>query len=380
MRIALVQPKFDGSGGAERYALTLGEALSGRGHEVHLFGRKAGPVPPGLTFHRVAALPFGRALKTWSFCRFASAAVRGGRFDVIQGSGKTVCQTVHRAGGGAHAAYLERSGPRRLSAYDRLALRLEAELFSSPTLRAVIAPSAWVASEVERWHPAAAVRIHVIPNGVDTERFRPEGREADRQALCAAHGIPAGAPLLLFAATNFRLKGLAEAVEALALLPEAHLAVAGGDDPGPFREAAARAGAAARLHFLGRIGDMAPVYRAADVLLHPTHYDPFPNVCGEAVACGTPPVTTDRAGATELVAGAGLVVRFPATGEVLAAAVRALLERGDEGRARCRAVACRFDLAAHAHAVEALYEAVRRGDPVTSGVEPPTPFERDHVH
>jgi UDP-glucose:(heptosyl)LPS alpha-1,3-glucosyltransferase len=113
-----------------------------------------------------------------------------------------------------------------------------------------------------------------------------------------------------------------------------------------------------RVHFLGRVEAMAPLYRSADVLVHPTHYDPFPNVCAEAMACGTPVVTTERAGAGELLAGAGEVLAFPTRGEAVAAAVRRLLELGDEGRRLCRAKALRSDVAAHADKVEALYREV----------------------
>lgn len=361
LRIALVHPKFDLSGGAERYALSLAEGLARRGHDVHLFGRRASRLPDGLTFHRAPSLPLGRLVKTWSFCRAASLALRPHRFEVVQGFGKTVCQTIHRAGGGVHAAYLERAGSPGRTGYDRIVLRLERELFSSPRLRAVIAPSGWVAAEVARWYPETAERLRIIPNGVDTERFRPEGRESDRAALAARLGLPADGTLLLFAATNFALKGLSDALSVLPLLSEAHLVVAGGDDQVPFRDEAARLGVGARVHFLGAVRDVGRVYRAADVLLHPSRYDTFANVCSEALACGTPVVTTERAGAAEILGEAGRVVPFPCEAEALAAAARELLLLGESGRRMSREQALRFGLDAHTERVEALYREVAGG-------------------
>jgi UDP-glucose:(heptosyl)LPS alpha-1,3-glucosyltransferase len=359
VKLALVHPKFDRSGGAERYAWNLARGLAARGHEVHLFARRVEEGPDGLTCHPVPALPLGRALKTWTFGEAAARRVGRHRFDVVQGFGKTTFQTVHRAGGGVHRAYLERQGSLRPTFYDRTVLALEDRLFSSSRLRAVIAPSRWVAREIARFYPGVARRLRVIPNGVDVGHFRPEGREADRGALEARLGLSVSSRIVVLAATNFALKGLGEAVAALPHLPGVHLVVAGGDDPQPFRQQAASLGVAERLHFLGAIGDLAPVYRAADVLVHPTRYDPFANVCLEALACGTPVVTTLGDGAGDVVSesGAGAVLGLPVEGEVLAAAVQGLLV-GEGARRAARQTAEHHDQGRHVAAVEALYREV----------------------
>ncbi|MBI5015087.1 MAG: glycosyltransferase family 4 protein [Deltaproteobacteria bacterium] len=360
MKIALVHPKFDRSGGAEQYASALARGLVALGHEVHLFGRRAEGLAPGVAFHPIRCLPWGRALKTWTFARAARRRVEGRTFDVVQGFGKTTVQTVHRTGGGVHRAYLEREGRRRPTPYDRVVLRIEDKLFSSSRLRAVIAPSVWVLREIERFYPAAASLVHVIPNGVDTAVFCPDGRERDRGRLAGRLGLPAAAAVLLFVATNFPLKGLDWALGLLALLPEAHLVVAGGDDQGPFRRQAEALGADGRLHFLGRVDDVGPLYCAADLLVHPTRYDPFANVCLEALASGTPVLTTERNGAADVLSDprAGAVLEVDAPVEQGAFAARSLLRAGPAGREAARAVALRCDQAQHVRAVEALYRAV----------------------
>ncbi|MEW6486601.1 MAG: glycosyltransferase family 4 protein [Thermodesulfobacteriota bacterium] len=359
MKLALVQPKFDRSGGAERYAWNLARGLAARGHEVHLFARRAEDLPGAVRWHPVPALPLGRALKTWTFGEAAGRRVGRHRFDVVQGFGKTTFQTVHRAGGGVHRAYLERKGSPRPTFYDRTVLAIEDRLFSSPVLRAVVAPSRWVAGEIARFYPGVEGRLRVIPNGVDVEHFRPEGREADRRALETRLGLSAESRILLLVATNFALKGLGEAVAALPHLPGAHLAVAGGDDPRPFREQAAALGVGERLHFLGPAGDPAPFYRAADALVHPTRYDPFANVCLEALACGTPVVTTSGDGAADVAAGsgAGVVLGLPVAAGELAAAVKDLLAQEGVHRA-ARETAERHEQGRHVAAVEALYREV----------------------
>lgn len=360
VKVALVHPKFDGGGGAELYAERLARGLALRGHEVHLFARK-GRLPKGCAaFHRVPAATLGRALKTYSFWRLCGRMVRPERFDVVHGFGKTTCQTVHRAGGGVHRAFLERGGAAKRTVYDRVVLRIEDALFASERLRAVICPSRWVAREVERFYPSAADRLRVIPNGVDTERFRPEGRGNDRAALRAELGGEGQGPVLLFVATNFRLKGLDRAIAALARVPGARVAVVGGDDPVPHRELARSAGVAERVRFLGARTGLAPLYRGADLLIHPTRYDPFANVCLEALACGTPVATTEANGAADILADGrgGRIVSDPDEPAGWAEAVAGLLDRPGAGRERARAVAVENSQTAHVAAVEALYEGL----------------------
>lgn len=374
MKIAVVHPKFDRRGGAERYALGLVEGLAARGHAVQVFARRAPDLPAGVALSRLPALALGRTLKTWSFCREAARRVRPERFDIVQGFGKTTCQTVHRTGGGVHRAFMERrGGPAEATLYDRAVLRIEDALFASPRLAAVICPSRWVAGEVARFYPAVAGKLRVIANGVEAGRFAPEGRESDRAELMRRLALPAGTPVLLFVATNFRLKGLGTAVAALRELPGTHLVVAGGDAPDPFLAQARELGVAAQLHFLGPVEDPAALYRAADVLVHPTRYDPFANVSLEALACGTPVVTTVENGVADLIAetAAGRVLRAADDPADYAEAARELIAGGAPVRARAREIAVANDQQRHLDRVLALYAEVLasspRGAPARAG-------------
>jgi UDP-glucose:(heptosyl)LPS alpha-1,3-glucosyltransferase len=357
MRVALVHSTFGRSGGAERYALNLAAGLAARGHEVHAFARTAGGLDPAVTFHRVCALPAGKTLKTWSFARSVARKLRNEHFDIVQGFGKTTCQTVHRASGGIHRSYLEKVDRLRPAWFDRVALNLEDGLFASAHLRAIICPSNWVAREVARIYPATAGITHVMVNGVDVTEFGAEGREQDARALRAQMAVPDGSAVLLFVAMNFWLKGLDVAVSVLPVLAAAHLVVVGAGRASPFRVLARKLGVETRLHFAGRQASLAPWYRGADVLLHPTRYDPFANVCLEAAACGTPVVTTDSDGAADLFrdGAAGIVVRSPATADAVADAACVLLARGASARAAARSLAERHTQEAHVSAVEGLY-------------------------
>jgi UDP-glucose:(heptosyl)LPS alpha-1,3-glucosyltransferase len=139
------------------------------------------------------------------------------------------------------------------------------------------------------------------------------------------------------------------------------LLVAGRGPESPYVRLARPLGFASRLRFLGETRDIAGLYAAADAFVLPTLYDPFPNACLEAMACGVPVVTTSITGVAEVIeSGKDSVV--VASGDCvleIAAALRALLDparREAMGRA-ARATAERHALEAWLDRSVALLEA-----------------------
>jgi UDP-glucose:(heptosyl)LPS alpha-1,3-glucosyltransferase len=144
---------------------------------------------------------------------------------------------------------------------------------------------------------AGAVRS--VANGVDSTSFRPDG--ARRRHARAELELDDRARLALFVGGDWERKGLASAVDALALAEDWHLAVAGGGDPAPYRMKARNAGTETRLHFLGRVHDMAQLYAGADAFVFPTAYEAFPLVALEAAASGLPLLITRVNGVEDLL-------------------------------------------------------------------------------
>ena len=110
--------------------------------------------------------------------------------------------------------------------------------------------------------------------------------------------------MALFAAMNYRLKGLEPLLHAVSLLPSAapfRLVVVGNPKTAAYERLAGRLGIAARVCFAGHCPDMRSAYFAADFLVHPTFYDPCSLVVLEALACGLPVITSKYNGAAELL-------------------------------------------------------------------------------
>ncbi len=175
-----------------------------------------------------------------------------------------------------------------------------------------------------------------IPNGYDTDRYRPD-REAGL-AFRAAHRIGPDRFVVVTPGKPARNKGHEVAFHALAGVvarqrpPITYVVLGDGA-----REAELRA-LAHRLSlptiFTGLLGpvEVSAALNAADLVVHPSPLETFPNAVGEAMSCACPVVAADGGGTGELVGrdgAAGLLVP-PGDPDALAAAVAALFD--DPGR------------------------------------------------
>jgi len=128
-------------------------------------------------------------------------------------------------------------------------------------------------------------RIEVVPNGIDTERFTPEGRESDL--------IDADGPVVLFVGRLVEGKRPGVAVEAVDRLSghDVELYVCG---DGPLRSTL-EATASSRITFLGSVpyDEMPAVYRAVDLLVLPSRAEGVPRTIMEALSTGVPVVSSD---------------------------------------------------------------------------------------
>ena len=157
---------------------------------------------------------------------------------------------------------------------------------------AVIAVSGAVASR----HAAvkAAGRLRVIPNGVATDRFRPD---AEVRARLRGELALGNEFVWLAAGRLMWKKDYPAMLEAFAPLPKGVLLIAG---DGPDRERLqARAGP--RVRFLGQRGDMPALMAASDAFVLSSKIEGLPVVLLEAAASGLPVVTTEAGGAAEAV-------------------------------------------------------------------------------
>lgn len=367
MKIALIRQHFRPDGGAERIVLRTLESLRASAIDVSVICRSWQADSDGYRILTVNPPYLGRTGKLRSFVDAARKLIDSQQFDLVQAHERIPGCSLYRAGDGVHRVWL-RIYAQQLSAlgrwalyrnsFHRLVLQLEEALYAHPNLRAVICNSEMVKREIHAEFKVAPEKLRVIYNGVDTQFFNPHVVR-DGNDVRDRFNIPRAAPLMLFVGSGFQRKGLACAIAALAQTATAHLLVVGTDShPRHYHALAHRAGVAARVHWCGVTADVRPYYGAADALVLPSWYDPFPNVILEAMACGLPVITSNNCGGGEFIDAyrSGLVC---AAGDnaALAAGIAYFSDRGIAKQcgefARQRVEA--FDIAAMREQLLALY-------------------------
>ncbi|MCA9862905.1 MAG: glycosyltransferase [Thermomicrobiales bacterium] len=210
-------------------------------------------------------------------------------------------------------------------------------------------------------------RWKVIPNGFDTASLKPDA--AAGNCLRAEWGIRNDEVVIGFVARMNPVKDHTTFLRAAQILAESDLTarfvcVGGGDDDyqAKQRELAASLGIANRVHWAGARTDIASVNNAFDIATCCSVSESFPNVVGEAMACGVPCVVTDVGDSARLVGNTGAVVR-PRTPSDLAAAWQTMISGGSAHRrelgARARErIVSNFSLDYVVSAYEDLYTMV----------------------
>jgi L-malate glycosyltransferase len=367
---------FSSFGGSGVIASEIGMAMARRGHQVAFFSDKP-PARldlscPNLSFHAVTALDYPVPAQSSFALALAAEMIevaQAERLDLLH---------VHYAVPHALGAYLARQvlragAPKLLiTLHGTDVTRIGADpKFSSLTRFAVLAadgittPSRWLAEQAYlRLGLPRETNIEVIPNFVDTHRFRPS-----RPKIVPAERI-------LTHVSNFRpLKRVEDVVRIFARVRgeiPAQLRLVGDGPERPRVEALVHTlGLAGDVKFLGESADVAEVLQTSDVFLLPSETESFGLGALEAMACGVPVVASKVGGLPEVVLDGetGFLAPVGAV-EEMSEHVRRLLSDGDLHARMSRAARDRaeahFQLEPAAERYQAAYRRVVGGATASS--------------
>ena len=167
----------------------------------------------------------------------------------------------------------------------------------------VVATSHWLADMARSSSLFRNQRVEVIPNGIDTERYKPLNKEVAR----TAYNLPQDKHLILFSAfsaNSDKRKGNQFLVPALEKMSQAgwgsktELVIIGASRPENLTDMGMK------VHYMGHLHDeMSQVllYSAADVVVAPSMQENLSNTVMESLACGTPVVAFDVGGMPDMI-------------------------------------------------------------------------------
>jgi glycosyltransferase involved in cell wall biosynthesis len=190
----------------------------------------------------------------------------------------------------------------------------------------------------------AVVRNAAVVEGGEAEPTPEEVRQSDR--FQRQLGLPTGQRIVLYIGQVMEGRGLRELFEAIALVDEADLVVAGfGPDYERFRDIAAALPHATRIHFSGSVppADIPDWTRGADVAAMPVQPDTLnhrlntPTKLYDAMGVGVPVVASDLPGIAPIVKETGCgVLCDPADPADIARAIRSIVDAPEAERIALR--------------------------------------------
>jgi UDP-glucose:(heptosyl)LPS alpha-1,3-glucosyltransferase len=350
MQIALIRQRVTATGGAETTLGYLVRGMIAAGHDVTVYGTDResaarAALGPLVAYVRVPVWG-GKTLRLISFALNTRRLLKAAGPQVGFSLERVPGLAVYRAGDGCHREWLARRAPclssparftQNFSLFHQVMLSLEARLFAHPGLLRVIANSRQVQEDILRLYEVDPARLRLIYNGLDRQRFHPLD-PGDAIALRRRLGAPENSPVVLFVGSGFDRKGLPYLFQAFGRLTDktSQLWVVGKGNVALYHQAAKGLGVADRVKLWGPVAETAPFYQAATVLALPTLYDPCSNVVLEALACGTPAITSAANGAAEFITPGenGDILSQPDGIEGLTAALAAFLARDQNPEVR----------------------------------------------
>ena len=385
MRVAIISEWVDAwRGGAETSTLQFMHGLMDHGVELHIITRSRPSPTPGLEVHTISGARMTRTRQSVTFAHRAERMLRERAFDVVHAISPCRSAHIYQPRGGTVAETIERNlalrppgllrslkrYANRLNPKQRYLLSFENAIFRSASGPVVVAISDYVVRQLKEHYGLGNDRVCRIYNGVSPNLASPDERQQNRTGLRREFGIRKDELLVLLVAHNFKLKGVRQWMEALAILvkegtTKVRSVVVGKGDTGAWHRLASQLGIARHLTFAGPSSRVPAFLDAADVLVHPTYYDPCSRVVLEGMVAGLPCITTRWDGASEVIEHGvnGFVLNAASNETALADTIKRLLNeelRDTVGR-RAAEIADQVSMDRHVREMLQLYQKLRGG-------------------
>ncbi len=384
-------------GGLARHVQKLSEALVTAGVEVHVLTRGREESPPEEVANGVAIYRVREPSRPQELAEFIAwvehmnadmlaAGVELGdsySFDLVHGHDWLVAAagdhlarrfacplvtTIHATEHGRHQGHVSDHPQSYIHGVER---------WITNRSDRVIACSHYMREQIADIFGVEEPSVAVIPNGIDPEDLQPLD-QAELERFRSGFAAPDEQLVLLVGRLVYE-KGFQDALDAMPAVLEAHpgtrFVVAGsGTHEAQLRRQAEASGLLEHGMFCGWIGDgvLHSLYRAADVCVVPSIYEPFGLVALEAMASGCPCIVADTGGLREVVPHDEVGLRFPAGDAVSLAEVTSRVlgdpKLGERLVAEAREHVRRFDWLDVGERTAALYDALGR--------EPLEPLDR----
>lgn len=308
-KIAVIIPKYDLVGGAERFAYELTERLSINGkYDFHVFANRWQSDSDRITFHKVPIIRFPRFLTTISFAWFANRKISKINFDLVHTHDRIFDANIFTMHGIPHRIWVHEVRKKYMSLFDRATYWVEKYLINNTKCKIFLPVSNLTKEKSIQEYKIAPEKIQVIHPGVDIARSKKLDREPYRKEIRKQFGIDPSDIVVLFVSMNFEIKGLDYVIAAIGKAKTSHpsqnlkLLVVGKGDCKKYGALAQKAGIKDNVIFAGvQKENLEKIYLASDIFMMLSRFDTFGMTVLEAMAASLPVIISSNVGAKDLV-------------------------------------------------------------------------------
>jgi glycosyltransferase involved in cell wall biosynthesis len=346
LRIAYAMINCNRRDGSARALNEVAERIALK-HEVHLFARRAEQIDLShIRWHKMPGVSWPAVLDFATYHALAEFTIARRNFDIIHSVGPNAMAanvfTIPNIQPAKREVLSKRSEPGRIFIARKFTRWLFLETTTLVEKRAYthrplrtpplfLPCSRGVEKELIKHYDIGAAPVRIIPNGADTNIFKPLG-EAERELWRRVNGFHPQDIILIFAGGEWTRKGLDIAIQTLGKIraPTVKLFVAGHDaELRRFRSLACELGVKNRVTFGGFRRDMAVALGAADIFFFPSRYEAFSLATIEAAACGLPLVASCINGTEDFITPGETGYFIEHDADHAAKVLRPLLEKPD---------------------------------------------------
>lgn len=236
------------------------------------------------------------------------------------------------------------------------------QLFQARPDITIVGLSHWIAQQAKRSAVLTHNPVHVIPNPIDTERYKPQSKHAVRKALA----LPHDKPILIFAAdggTKDPRKGYQHfemMLSHIAPHQEVHVLTLGNNHPEIVTELKDNC-VIEHMPAIASEAQMIKLLNVADVVILPSEQENLSNIVLESLCCNTPVVAFDIGGNGDMIQHLenGYLARFNDSQDMANGVLWALTQLGQEKKAMIREkIIENFSYPAVAKRYHSLYESL----------------------
>ena len=346
LRIAYAMINCNRRDGSARALNEVAERIALK-HEVHLFARRAEQIDLShIRWHKMPGVSWPAVLDFATYHALAEFTIARRNFDIIHSVGPNAMAanvfTIPNIQPAKREVLSKQSEPGRIFIARKFTRWLFLETTTLVEKRAYthrplrtpplfLPCSRGVEKELIKHYDIGAAPVRIIPNGADTNIFKPLG-EAERELWRRVNGFHPQDIILIFAGGEWTRKGLDIAIQTLGKIraPTVKLFVAGHDaELRRFRSLACELGVKNRVTFGGFRRDMAVALGAADIFFFPSRYEAFSLATIEAAACGLPLVASCINGTEDFITPGETGYFIEHDADHAAKVLRPLLEKPD---------------------------------------------------